>query len=172
MVENVFEKLVDLFESNGAQFRSLEHEACGKTSLSVSEIRGTELGQGAKALVLTIKGNGVKKHVLAILPADMQANLSKVAEHFGGRRASLASPDEAMDLTGCIFGAVPPVSFHPDLQIVADPALFTRYEELAFNAGHRDRSIIINTKDYERIVHPELVNFASFKTETPENKDK
>lgn len=48
MVENVFEKLVDLFESNGAQFRSLEHEACGKTSLSVSEIRGTELDKVQK----------------------------------------------------------------------------------------------------------------------------
>ena len=71
----------------------------------------------------------------------------------------MTSPDEVMELTGCIFGAVPPVSFHPDLKLVADPSLYERYKELAFNAGLRDHSIIINTEDYKRIVHPELIDF-------------
>ncbi|HAW44725.1 MAG TPA: hypothetical protein DCW60_00005, partial [Sutterella sp.] len=73
MVENVLEKLTSLFETGQARFRVLEHEANGKTSLSVSEIRGTELGQGAKALVTHIKGNGVNVYCLAVLPADKQA---------------------------------------------------------------------------------------------------
>ncbi len=159
MVENVLEKLCEKFEAGNARFRVLEHIACDKSSQSVAEIRGTELGQGAKALCLTVKGNGVKKHVLAVLPADMQADLSKIAVAVGGRRASLASPEEVMEYTGCVFGAVPPVSFHPDLELVCEPSLFTRYEELAFNAGHLDHSIIINTEDFKRIVNPTLVNF-------------
>lgn len=64
-----------------------------------------------------------------------------------------------MDLTGCIFGAVPPVSFHEKLLNIADPTLFTRYEKLAFNAGSRDTSIIINTEDFHRIVHPKEIDF-------------
>jgi Ala-tRNA(Pro) deacylase len=159
MVNNVFEKLVELFTAGGARFRSLEHAAGSKSSQSVAEIRGTELGQGAKALVLHTKGNGVNRYVLAVLPADMQADLTKVAVHFGARRASLASPDEVMDLTGCVFGAVPPVSFDERLALVMDPHLFTRYGELAFNAGHLDRSIIISTKDFQRIVPHEEVAF-------------
>ncbi len=159
MVDHVLEKLCELFTEGHAQFRVLEHPAAEKTSQSVAEIRGTELGQGAKALCLIVKGNGVKKHVLAILPADQQADLTKIATALGGRRASLASPDEVRELTGCVFGAVPPVSFHPDLEIVADPYLYERYDELAFNAGHLDRSIIIKTEDYRRIVNPPLVNF-------------
>lgn len=159
MVENVFDKLCELFESGGAQFRVMEHEACGKTSKSVSEIRGTELGQGAKALCCTVKGNGVKRHVLAVLPADMQADLSKVAAAVGGRRASLASPEEVMELTGCVFGCVPPVSFSEELIVAADPTLFTRYPELVFNAGRLDRSIFIRTEDYRRIVKPLEVSF-------------
>lgn len=159
MVENVFEQLCELFKSGNAQFRVMEHEACDKSSQSVAEIRGTELGQGAKALCCTVKGNGVKRHVLAVLPADSQADLSKVAAAMGGRRASLASPEEVMALTGCIFGAVPPVSFCEDLAVVADPSLFTRYDELVFNAGRRDRSIFIRTEDYRRIVAPREVPF-------------
>ena len=154
MVENVLEKLIDLFQNGQAQFRVLEHQAGGKSSQSVAEIRGTELGQGAKALVCHIKGNGVKLYA-----ADKQADLSKLAQALGGRRASLASPDEVTELTGCVFGAVPPVSFHPDLKLVADPSLYDRYDELAFNAGLLDHSIIIRTEDYKRIVHPELIHF-------------
>lgn len=164
MLDHILEKLVDLFEKGQAQFRVLEHPAAGKTSKSVAEIRGTELGQGAKALVCHVKGNGVKLYVLAILPADKQADLAKLAVAVGGRRASLASPDEVAELTGCVFGAVPPVSFHPNLKLVADPSLYERYDELAFNAGLLDHSIIIKTEDYKRIVHPELICFLK---ETP-----
>lgn len=159
MIDNVLERLATLFTEGGARFRVVHHPACGQSSQSVAEIRGTELGQGAKALCCTVKGNGVKKHVLGVLPADMQADLAKLAAAVGGRRASLASPDEVMELTGCIFGAVPPVSFHPELELICDPTLFTRYDELAFNAGGRDVSIIINTEDFRRIVNPKTADF-------------
>lgn len=159
MPENVLDQLCEMFRAGNAQFRVLHHEAAGKTSQSVAEIRCTELGQGAKALCCTVKGNGIKCHVLAVLPADKQADLSKLAAAFGGRRASLASPDEVRELTGCVFGAVPPVSLHPDLRLVADPSLYERYDELAFNAGALDTSIIIRTEDYRRIVAPEPVSF-------------
>ena len=61
--------------------------------------------------------------------------------------------------TACVFGAIPPFSFHPDLRLIADPLLFDRYPEIAFNAGQLDKSIILNTEDYLRIARPELVAF-------------
>ncbi|XWJ89312.1 YbaK/prolyl-tRNA synthetase associated domain-containing protein [Phytobacter ursingii] len=155
---NIHHHLVELLEQHQARYRLVEHEASGKCE-AVSEIRGTALGQGAKALVCKIKGNGVKMHVLAILAADQQADLSRLAEYFGGNKASLASPAEVDDLTACVFGAIPPFSFHPSLNLVADPLLFDRYEDIAFNAGLLEKSIILNTQDYLRIARPELVEF-------------
>ena len=61
MIENVLEKLTSLFSENHANFRVLEHGAAGKSSRSVAEIRGTALGQGAKALVCHLKGNGAQR---------------------------------------------------------------------------------------------------------------
>ena len=126
---------------------------------AVSEIRGTALGQGAKALVCKVKGHGVNQHLLAILAADQQADLSQLAGHFGGIKASLASPAEVDELTACVFGAIPPFSFHPDLTLVADPLLFERFDEIAFNAGLLEKSVIMKTDDYLRIAQPELINF-------------
>ncbi|WP_336222011.1 YbaK/prolyl-tRNA synthetase associated domain-containing protein [Citrobacter amalonaticus] len=152
------QRLLDLLSQGGARFRVVSHEAVGKCE-AVSEIRGTALGQGAKALVCKVKGNGVNQHVLAVLPADQQADLSQLATAIGGLRASLASPAEVDELTGCVFGAIPPFSFHPQLMLVADPLLFTRYSEIAFNAGVLDKSVILNTDDYLRIARPQQVEF-------------
>lgn len=152
------QRLVDLLSLEGARYRVINHEAVGKCE-AVSEIRGTALGQGAKALVCKVKGNGVNQHVLAILPADQQADLSRLAAFFGGLRASLASPAEVDALTGCVFGAIPPFSFHPQLKLVADPLLFERFEEIAFNAGVLDKSVVMNTADYLRIAQPTQVEF-------------
>lgn len=159
MSEQTFEKLCELFERNNARYRTVSHSSAGKSE-EVAKIRGTEIGQGAKALVCKVKGNGIKQAVLAVLPADYPADLSKIASHLGGTRASLASPAEVEALTDCVFGAIPPVSFHSDLKLIADPALLNRYEELAFNAGTLERSIILNAEDYARIVQPEWVSFA------------
>lgn len=159
MLKNdIFERLTALLDTHNARYRVMEH-ATGGRSEEVAKIRGTQLGQGAKGLVCHVKGNGYRQYILAVLPADQQADLATLAKQAGGSRASLASPKEVSELTRCVFGAIPPFSFHPDLKLVADPFLFDRYDELAFNAGSLERSIILNTEDYRRIAIPELVAF-------------
>jgi len=156
--QNIHQHLLETLDNHQARYRVVEHQASGKCE-AVSEIRGTALGQGAKALVCKIKGNGVKLHVLAILAADLQADLSQLASHFGGSKASLASPAEVEALTACVFGAIPPFSFHPELRLVADPLLFERFDEIAFNAGLLEKSVILNTEDYLRIARPQQIRF-------------
>ncbi|MCK8245483.1 YbaK/EbsC family protein, partial [Erwinia amylovora] len=51
------------------------------------------------------------------------------------------------NLTGCVYGAIPPYSFHPQLRRVADPSMFSRYQELAFNAGLLEKSMVLNAED-------------------------
>lgn len=155
---DVFEKLTDLLDKHQARYRVIEHAAMGKCE-EVAALRGTELGQGAKALVCHVKGNGVKQYVLAVLPADKQADLARLATAIGGTRASLASPAEVDKLTGCVFGAIPPFSFHSELLLVADPSLFEHYQEVAFNAGMLERSIVLNTEDYIKISMPFFLKF-------------
>lgn len=155
---NIHQHLLHVLNDQQARFRVIDHQAVGKCE-AVSEIRGTALGQGAKALLCKVKGNGVNQHVLAILAADQQADLSRLAAHLGGAKASLASPAEVDTLTACVFGAIPPFSFHPSLKLVADPLLFERFDEIAFNAGLLEKSIVLDTLDYLRIARPEIVPF-------------
>jgi Ala-tRNA(Pro) deacylase len=154
---SIFEQLTALLDHHQASYKLMEHEPTGKCE-EVAAIRGTEIGQGAKALVCHVKGNGLKQYVLAVLPADQQADLSKVAQAVGGLRASLASPAEVTRLTGCVFGAIPPFSFHEELKLVVDPTLCERNSEIAFNAGLLDKSMVLDVEDYQRICRFERVS--------------
>ena len=104
-----------------------------------------------------------KIYLLAVLPADEQADLYSLTQKFDCKRASLASPEEVTVLADCVFGSVPPFSFHKNLHLVVDESLLERNDEIAFNAGLLDRSVVLNAKDYARIVKPVLVKFAKEK---------
>jgi len=58
-------------------------------------------------------------------------------------------------LAASVTGTILPFSFHPELELVVDPGLFT-HAELFFNAGRLDRSIALDAKDYVRLADPQV----------------
>lgn len=150
--------LLQLLESQQARFRVIEHPPEGRSDL-VAEIRGTAPGQGAKAMLCKSK-DGAGELALVILSGDRKLDFKKVAEALGIKKATLASPEEAMAATGNVIGAIPPFA-EPGMRLLVDPALVETYGEIAFNAGRLDRSMVLNTEDYLRIAQPTLVSVCS-----------
>ena len=150
----MFEQLIALLEGKHAGFRVISHPAEGKSDL-VAQLRGTAPGQGAKAMLCKIK-EAPDVLILAVLPGDRKLDFKKVAQAFGFKQATFAGPEEAMRETGCVIGAIPPFSFSPRIKLVVDPELVETYDEIAFNAGRLDRSIVLNAEDYVRIAAPLL----------------
>lgn len=149
-----FDSLVALLDANAARFRILEHPAEGRSDL-VAQIRGTAPGQGAKAMLCRSK-DGDPAYALVVLPGDRKLDFKRVAQVLGMKKATLASPDEAMATTGCAIGAIPPFVDAPGMRLVVDPDLVERFPEIAFNAGRLDRSIVLDSTDYVRIARPLL----------------
>lgn len=150
----MFDTLVDLLTSQGARFRVLEHPAEGRSD-EVARIRGTAPGQGAKAMLCKSR-DGAGGLFLAVLPGDRKLDFKRLAQAVGVRRATLASPEEAVAATGCAIGSIPPFALQPGIRLVADPALVEQFAEIAFNAGRLDRSIVLDSADYVRIAQPLL----------------
>lgn len=150
----MFDQLHSLLHNAQARFRVIHHPAEGNSE-RVAAVRGTVVGQGAKAMLCRVK-DLPDMLVLAILPGDQKVDFKKVAQAVGGKKASFASPEEAMAKTGCVIGAIPPFSFSPDIRLVVDPQLLARFEEIAFNAGRLDASIVLNGEDYLRVAQPLL----------------
>jgi Ala-tRNA(Pro) deacylase len=151
---STYDKLQQLLQNHQIEYKLMHHPSAGKSE-EVAAIRGTQVSQGAKALVCRVKiTSNTRKHVLAVFPADRQADLDAVATAVGGKKASLVPHELARELTGCEIGAIPPFTFNEELHLVVDPTLRTRHDEIAFNAGRLDCSIVMRTDDYFRLATP------------------
>jgi Ala-tRNA(Pro) deacylase len=153
--ENVCDRLVALFRQHDAAFRMVDHAAEGRTEL-ISQVRGNELRQAAKAMVIMVKqGKKQRSYFLCVVPGDCRLDMEAVKALGRGTHAMFAPADVAEQLTGCVSGAIPPVSFHADLTLVVDPRLLEN-ASIVFNAGRLDRSIFIDRDAYVKAAAPTI----------------
>ena len=156
---DIHEQLRALLDREGAAYRVIEHEPEGRTEV-IAKIRGNRIEQSVKSMTLQVRLTRRENiYVLANVPGDCRVDLEGVRSHFGADSVAFASRDKAQALTGCVIGAIPPFSFSDQLQALADP-LVLQNEEIVFNAGRLDRSIMMELADYLRIARPQIVKCA------------
>jgi Ala-tRNA(Pro) deacylase len=156
----LYERLITDLDAAGASYRLIEHPAEGRTEL-VSAMRGHPVAHAAKCLVVMVKiGKKQTRYVLAVVPGDARLDLAAVKQLLGGTYAAFADTGRAEALAGSVSGAVLPISYSPDLLLVADPALLES-SELFFNAARLDRSLALDTQDYLRIANPRLARIST-----------
>ncbi|MFD9904534.1 YbaK/EbsC family protein [Streptomyces sp. NPDC059063] len=150
-----YTKLIGLLDERGAAYRVIEHEPEGATE-AVSALRGHELAQAAKCIVVMVKlDKKTKRYVLAVVPGDRRVDLNAIKALVGGVYAGFATQEVAERLSGSVSGTILPFSFDPELELVVDPDLLA-HEELFFNAARLDRSLALSTADYREIAQPRL----------------
>jgi Ala-tRNA(Pro) deacylase len=158
--QDAYQGLIDLLDAKGARYRLIDHPAEGRTDI-VSPMRGNELGQAAKCMIVMVKlGKKVTKYVLAVIPGDRKVDLNAIKRLLGGSYISFASPDIAERLAGCVVGTVLPISFDPDLELIVDGELLSRNSEIYFNAARLDRSMALDAQDYAAIAKPRIEKIA------------
>lgn len=149
------EKIKHLLSENQIPFNYFEHEAV-RTSEEAHAIRpGYLLSQGAKAIIMRVKlRDGTYQFVQCVIPADRKIDGKAVQKILDGKGISFATEEESGKITqGIEFGGIPPFGNLFGLPVYVDPKLFEN-EEILFNCGDRKATIIMKTKDWEKIVAP------------------
>ncbi|MQA98588.1 MAG: YbaK/prolyl-tRNA synthetase associated domain-containing protein [Streptosporangiales bacterium] len=156
----LYERLIGDLDAAGARYRLIDHAPEGRTEL-VSALRGHDVAQAAKCLIVMVKiGKKRTRHLLAVVPGDARLDLAAVKALVEGTYVTFAGRDKTEELAGSVSGTVLPFSYHPDLELVADPALL-RTPELYFNAARLDRSIALATDDYVRLAAPRIAEITA-----------
>lgn len=151
--------LIELLDRENASYRVIEHEPEGRTDV-IAKIRGNRIEQSIKSIVLQVRLSKRENiYCLANVPGDCRIDFKGVKKYFNADSAAFAKPEKAEELTGCVIGAIPPFSFNDQLSVLAD-SLIKQNNEVVFNAGRLDRSIVMNLDDYIRIAQPEWVMIA------------
>jgi Ala-tRNA(Pro) deacylase len=151
----LYERLLTDLDTAGARYRLIDHAPEGRTEL-VSALRGHDVSHAAKCLIVMVKiGKKHTRHVLAVVPGDARLDLQAVKALFDGTYVAFAGREKAEQLAGTVSGTVLPFSYHPELEVIADPALLAA-PELFFNAARLDRSLAVATDDYLRVAAPRI----------------
>jgi len=165
-VGDAYRRLIADLDLAGARYRLIDHAPEGRTDLA-SALRGHDVALAAKCLIIRVRvGRKQACYVLAVIPGDTRVDLAAVRTLFGGTCAALADHTKAEELAGSVIGTVMPFSYHPQLELVADPALLSA-PELYFNAARLDRSVALATEDYLRLAGPRVERIADRPLPTP-----
>ena len=131
------------------------HHQAVFTSEESAKIRGTELKQGAKALVFKTED----KYVMAVISADRKVDLKKLKTIIGCKKMALAPAEDIKEETGLEKGAIPPFGSLFKMQVYLDKSL-AENEIIAFNAGSHTDSVKMSYEDYVKVEKPIICDMA------------
>lgn len=116
-----------------------------------AHIPGREI---AKTVVVRIDGTAA----MVVQPATSKVHLGKLKKLTGAENVSLADERDLGELfPDCELGAMPPFGNLYGMHVYVGESL-THDKEIAFNAGSHTELIKLAYRDFESLVHPEVVH--------------
>ena len=110
-------------------------------------------------ILLVKQGKKVTRYVLVVVPGNARVDFQAIKSLLQATYVAFASPQTAAALSGAPNGAILPFSFDASLELIADPSLLSS-DEIYFNAGRLDRSMVLNTQAYIETAKPRLASIA------------
>ena len=150
------DKLKNYLDENDVKYVTIRHSPAftAQEIAASAHVPGREL---AKSVMVTVDG----RMAMAVVPASHHVELELLAATAGAAKVELASEDEFARLfPDCEVGAMPPFGNLYGLEtFVADR--LAEDDEIAFNAGNHTELIRLAYKDFERLVEPKVLSFAT-----------
>jgi Ala-tRNA(Pro) deacylase len=146
-------KVKEFLNAHGVAHAIIPHPlAFTATSVAgAAHIPGREM---AKTVVVILDGD----LVMAVVPATRKVNLERLRQATGALTAELADERDFMgDFPECEPGAMPPFGNLYGMSVYVEPHL-AEDDHIAFNAGSHTELISMAYKDFDRLVHPKLVD--------------
>ena len=151
----MFLAIKNLLQEHSAPFREVHHEPT-PTSAEAAKARNEDISIGGKAILLKV-GDRFR---LFVLSAALKLDSAAIKRHFKAKKLRFATPEELLELTGLVPGAVPPFG-KPLLpfELCVDRSI-TDNDRIAFNAGSLTDSIVMDVTDYLEIAAPTVLDFS------------
>jgi Ala-tRNA(Pro) deacylase len=148
---DTYDLLIAILDQHKARYDLIDHAAEGSTE-TVSALRGHPAAHAAKCIMLTVKlDRKARRIVLAVVPGDRRVDLDMIKRLYSARYVGFCEPRAVLELARTEPGTVLPFTMHPDVELVIDHLVLAA-PRLYFNAARLDRSIALDTRDYQRIV--------------------
>ncbi len=148
--------IIEYLSENNVPHKELKHEPVGNPVL-YSEKIGSRLEQQAKALMLRCKTRKEKYFIVVAMPANKRLSFNSIKSKIRGLKSiRLAEISDMKRITNCKPGELPPIGKLWGLPLYVDRELL-KEDEIYFNAGRLDLSVIMDPKTLVRFEEGSLI---------------
>ena len=150
----MLKRLTEFLDQRGVKYVAMTHSPAytSQEIAAIAHLPGKEI---AKTVMMKIDG----KMTMIVLPASSMIDFSALRRAMSAVKTELAAEAEFKDIFGeCEVGAMPPFGNLFGVEVVVDKAL-SLDEEIAFNAGSHKELLKMSYRDFDRLVHPNVLNF-------------
>jgi Ala-tRNA(Pro) deacylase len=149
------EQLEEYLCNNNVMYQ-VQHHPQAFTAQSIAECEHISGKKVAKSVVVIADG----KETLLVLPATNRVDLERVRTCLGAQGVRLAREGEFQSsFPGCEVGAMPPFGNLYNLPVLVEKSLTTQ-DIIVFPCGTHTETMSIKYTDFERLVHPQVGEFA------------
>ena len=127
-----------------------------RIGLHAAETLGIDPGQTFKTLMAEVDG----RPVCAVIPADAEASMKKLAAAFGGKSGAMMKVPDAERLTGYKVGGIGPFGQKRPVPTALDE-LATLYDRIYINAGQRGLLLSIAPADAAKAAEMKIADLTA-----------
>ena len=152
----VARKLKAFLDRNGVKYTVIDHAPAytAPEAAALAHVSGRDF---AKTVIVLFAG----EMAMVVLPANRKIVLSDLQEMFADRTLRLATEKEFMDqFPDCELGAMPPFGNLYGLPVYVARSL-AEEPMIAFNAGTHREIIKMSFNDFDQLVQPAVLDFAT-----------
>lgn len=147
-------KIVEFLKKNGVKYDVIRHPTSYSAQMTAhaAHIPGREM---AKCVIVRVMG----KLVMVVTTANQKVNFRALRNLYGTEEVDLATENEFINaFRDCEPGAMPPFGTLYGMEELVSGDL-AEDDEIVFNAGTHTELIKMKYADFEKLVHPRVVNF-------------
>ncbi|HTK07484.1 MAG TPA: YbaK/EbsC family protein [Ktedonobacteraceae bacterium] len=149
------ERLEAYLQEHQVPFQEQQH-ARAFSAQRIAESEHVSSRKVAKAVIAVVDG----KMISLVLPASSHVDLELVRTLLGARSIRLAHEAEfAAAFPDCEVGTMPPFGNLYNIPVYVEKSLASE-ETIIFPAGTYTDTISLNYVDFERLAHPQMMEFA------------
>ncbi len=143
-------RVVSTLDELGVSYEIIRIDPAFADTAAFCEKYGYPLETSGNTIVVASK-RGEKKHCACIVPASARLDVNKTVKRLMGvSKASFASAEETMELTGMMIGGVTAFALPPGLPVYADRSLLSQ-EYVILGSGSRSSKIRIAPENIGKI---------------------
>ncbi|MCC7201698.1 MAG: YbaK/EbsC family protein [Nitrospirae bacterium] len=149
------ERLEGVLKEKNINYKTFKHQEAytAQEIAAAMHVPGKEL---AKVVMVRTKG----RYIMTVLPASWRVDFKKLKEVLYESDLRLATEEEFKAVfPDCEAGAEPPFGNLYNIDTYVDKSL-SEDEHIFFNAGNHYETVVMDYKDYDKVAHPRVAEFA------------